>query len=93
MRAIWNNTILAESDKTIVVDGNHYFPPVSLRREYFEPGAERSTCPWKGHASYYDIVAAGKRNVSAAWYYPDPYRAATHIAGYVAFWRGVEVSE
>jgi uncharacterized protein (DUF427 family) len=89
MKAIWNDTVLAESDDTIVVEGNHYFPPDSINREYFK----ESTCPWKGLASYYDIVVEGKVNKDAAWYYPSLKDAAKHIIGYVAFWKGVEIRE
>ena len=93
VRATWNGTVLAESDDTVVVDGNHYFPPDTLRREHLEPSDERSTCPWKGVASYYDVVVAGERNPAAAWHYPEPKKAAAPIAGRVAFWRGVKVED
>lgn len=93
VRATWNGTVLAESDDTVVVDGNHYFPPDSLRRQHLEPSDERSTCPWKGTASYYDVVVAGERNRAAAWYYPEPKAAAAPIARRVAFWRGVNVQD
>ncbi len=93
VRATWNGTVLAESDDTVVVDGNHYFPPDTLRREHLEPSDERSTCPWKGVASYYDVVVAGDRNRAAAWHYPQPKKAAAAIAGRVAFWRGVKVQD
>ena len=93
MKAIWNGAVLAESDKTIVVEGNHYFPPDSINREYFRESDTHSTCPWKGLASYYDIVVKGEVNKEAAWTYPSPKDAAQHIRGYVAFWKGVEVRE
>lgn len=93
MKAIWNDTVLAESDDTKVVEGNHYFPPSSLHREHFEESAHQTTCPWKGEASYYDIVIHGDRNANAAWYYPEPKEAAQQIKDHVAFWNGVEVTE
>ncbi len=93
MKAVWNNTVLAESEETIVVEGNHYFPLDSVHLEFFEPTDTHSTCPWKGEASYYDVVVEEKRNEDSAWYYPTPKEAAKNIAGYVAFWRGVEVTE
>ena len=91
MRAIWNNAILAESDKTIVIEGNHYFPPESIRHNYLRNTDTHSTCPWKGLASYYDIVVEGKVNKDAAWYYPNASEAAKQIQNYVAFWKGVDV--
>lgn len=91
MKAIWNGAILAESDQTIVVEGNHYFPPDAIHREHFTDSNTHSTCPWKGLASYYNVVAAGQINKDAAWYYPAPKDAAKQITGYVAFWRGVKV--
>ena len=87
-RAIWNNAVLAESDKTVIVEGNHYFPRDSLRQEYFKPSSTHTVCPWKGTASYYDIEVIGRRNKDAAWYYPSPFEAAKHVATYVAFWKG-----
>lgn len=90
-QAIWKDTVIAESDRTIVVEGNHYFPPDSIRPEHFEPSDTHTGCFWKGTASYYDVVVAGARNRDAAWYYPDPSAAAQRIAGYVAFWHGVKV--
>lgn len=93
MKALWHGTVLADSAQTIVVEGNHYFPPDSVHLEFFEPTETHSTCPWKGEASYYDIVVGDKRNEDAAWYYPHPKEAAEKIAGYIAFWRGVEVME
>lgn len=91
MKAIWNGAILAESDATIVVEGNHYFPPEAIQSEYFTESATHTTCAWKGVASYYNVAVDGKTNVDAAWYYPTPKVAAQQIAGYVAFWRGVQV--
>lgn len=90
-KAIWQDTVLAESDKTIEVEGNQYFPPEAIKREYFKPNDQHTTCPWKGLASYYDVDVAGKRNPNAAWYYPEPKPAANKIKGYVAFWKGVRV--
>jgi len=91
MKAIWKGAILAESDATVVVEGNHYFPAESLATTHFEPSATQTTCSWKGVASYYTVLVAGQRNANAAWYYPDPKSAAGNIKGRVAFWRGVEV--
>lgn len=93
MKAIWNNVILAESNKTEVVEGNHYFPPDSIKREYFEDTDTTTTCPWKGEASYYNIQVNGKKNTDAAWFYPHPKEAARKIKGYVAFWKGVLVEK
>ncbi len=90
-RASWNGVVLAESDRCEVVEGNQYFPPDSLRREHFRESAEHTVCPWKGTASYYDVVVNGDVNRGAAGYYPAPKEAAKNIEGYVAFWRGVEV--
>ncbi len=90
-RATWNGAVLAESDRFEIVEGNVYFPPESLRREHFRESATRTVCGWKGTASYYDVEVGGKVNRDAAWYYPAPLEAAVHIAGHVAFWRGVEV--
>ena len=91
MKALWNDAVLAESDDTVVVEGNHYFPPDALRREPFRESSHRTTCPWKGEASYYTIEVDGERNDNAAWTYPDPKAAAAEIKDHVAFWRGVEV--
>jgi uncharacterized protein (DUF427 family) len=93
MRAEWNGTVLAESDDTVVVEGNHYFPRESLAPELFSPSSRTSVCPWKGTASYYDITVDGDVNPGAAWYYPDPKPAADEIRDRVAFWRGVTVSQ
>ena len=91
MKAIWRGALLAESDETLVVEGNHYFPAASLRREHFRDSSTHSVCPWKGTASYYDVVVGGDVNRDAAWYYPAPKSAAANIAGRVAFWKGVEI--
>ncbi|HUK92166.1 MAG TPA: DUF427 domain-containing protein [Blastocatellia bacterium] len=91
MKATWENTVIADSDKTVVVEGNHYFPPDSVNQTYFKPSSTHSTCPWKGLASYYDVVVGDKVNKDAAWYYPEPKEAAQQITGYVAFWKGVKV--
>ncbi len=91
MKAIWNNQVLAESDDTVVIENNHYFPVESLNKEYFTDSNTKSTCPWKGVASYYSLEVDGKSNHDAAWYYPDPKHPALAIKGRVAFWKGVEV--
>jgi uncharacterized protein (DUF427 family) len=90
-RATWNGTVIAESDAIEVVEGNVYFPPGAVRREFLRPSETHTTCPWKGQASYYDLEVQGRRNRDAAWTYPAPKEAAGRIAGYVAFWRGVAV--
>lgn len=91
MRATWNGAVLAESDDTVVVEGNHYFPPGSVNREYFRESETHTVCPWKGTASYYDVVVNGEVNGDAAWYYPRPKDSAKEIKDHVAFWRGVRV--
>ncbi len=91
MKAIWRDKVLAESAATVVIEGNHYFPPESVNREYFRMSETHTRCPWKGEASYYDVVVDGETNKDAAWYYPEPKEAARNIAGRVAFWKGVEV--
>jgi len=91
MKATWNGTTIAESDDTIVVEGNHYFPPESVAREYIIDSTYTTTCPWKGDASYYSLTVDGKQLEDAAWYYPAPSEAASNIKDYVAFWKGVEV--
>ena len=91
-KAIWEGTVIAESDQTVVVENNHYFPPESLQMEHFRPSSHSSVCPWKGTASYYDVVVGDKVNANAAWYYADPKDAAKEITGRVAFWKGVRVS-
>ncbi|MBC5828948.1 MAG: DUF427 domain-containing protein [Candidatus Eremiobacteraeota bacterium] len=92
MKAIWNGAVIAESDQTRVVENNHYFPPQSVRREFFKPSDTHSVCPWKGIASYYTIGVNGTENPDAAWYYPQPKDAAKEITDYVAFWKGVQIS-
>jgi thioredoxin len=91
IRATWNGAVLAESDQTVKVEGNHYFPPESVRHEYLHDSATHTRCFWKGTASYYDVVVDDKTNADAAWYYPDPSPPAAGIAGHVAFWHGVRV--
>jgi uncharacterized protein (DUF427 family) len=91
MKAIWNNVVIAESDKTIVVEGNHYFPPEAVNKAYLRQTSTNTTCPWKGVASYYTLEVDGQENKDAAWYYPVPKDAAKQIAGHIAFWRGVKV--
>jgi len=90
-KAIWQGTVIAESDEFEVVEGNVYFPPGSIKEEFLEPSTHQSVCPWKGTAAYYDVVVDGKRNASAAWYYADPKDAAANIKDHVAFWNGVKV--
>lgn len=92
MKAVWNGTVIAESDDTVVVEGNHYFPASSLQSEHLRPTDRHTTCPWKGEASYYDVVVGDNVNAGAAWYYPSPKPAAAEIEGKVAFWKGVDVS-
>jgi uncharacterized protein (DUF427 family) len=92
-KAIWNGAVLAESDQCIVVEGNQYFPPDAVHREYFKESNTHTTCPWKGLASYYTVVVDGKENKDAAWYYPHPKDAARQIKDYVAFWHGVQVED
>lgn len=93
MKAIWNGTVIAESNETEVVEGNHYFPPAAIASEFIEPSSQTSVCPWKGTAHYYDVVVDEERNAGAAWFYPEPKEAANNIRGYVAFWKGVTVSD
>lgn len=93
MRARWNELIIAESNETVVVEGNHYFPPDSINEEVLEPSETVTTCPWKGSAHYYSVVDGDERNVDAAWYYPEPLPAASEIKGHIAFWRGVTIEE
>ncbi|WP_150526635.1 DUF427 domain-containing protein [Roseibium sediminis] len=89
--AKWNGKTIAESDNTVVVEGNHYFPAESVKFDYLKTSSHTSSCPWKGLASYYSIVVDGKENPDAAWTYADPKTAASQIKGHIAFWRGVEV--
>jgi uncharacterized protein (DUF427 family) len=93
MKAIWNDKVLAQSNDTIAVEGNEYFPPDSINSEFFQPSQTHTVCGWKGTASYYDIVVDGEINGDAAWYYPETKDAAREIEGYIAFWKGVEVKE
>ena len=92
IRATWNGTTIAESDRTVLVEGNHYFPPADVRSELLAASDTHTHCPWKGDASYYDIVVGTATNRDAAWYYPAPFDAAEGVRDYVAFWRGVEVT-
>jgi uncharacterized protein (DUF427 family) len=90
-KATWKGAVLAESDCTVVVEGNQYFPASSVRAEYLRPSETHSVCPWKGTASYHDIEVNGQRNPDAAWFYPDPKPAAAQIKDHVAFWKGVRI--
>jgi uncharacterized protein (DUF427 family) len=92
VRATWNDQVIAESDRTVLVEGNQYFPPEDVVSEVLVPSSSQTHCPWKGEASYYDVVAGGERNADAAWYYPEPYPDAESVKNYVAFWHGVEVT-
>jgi uncharacterized protein (DUF427 family) len=92
-RAIWNGVVIAESSKTVVVEGNHYFPPDAIKEEHFRPSETHSECGWKGTANYYSLAVNGKENRDAAWYYPTPKEAAKQIAGHIAFWKGVQIEE
>lgn len=92
MKAEWNGKLIAESDNTEIVEGNHYFPHESINSEYFSPTETNTVCGWKGTASYYDIVVDGETNADAAWYYPEAKPDAKNIENYVAFWKGVVVS-
>ncbi len=93
MRAIWNGQVLAESDETVVVEGNHYFPAGSVDRQFFQESSKTTFCPWKGTANYYDVVVSGETNAAAAWYYPETLPKAANITGHVAFWKGVSVED
>jgi uncharacterized protein (DUF427 family) len=93
MKAIWNNQIIAESEETVVIEGNHYFPPSAIKSEFFKPSQTHTTCPWKGTASYYSLEVIGESNKDAAWFYPEPKPAAREIQGHVAFWKGVKVEK
>lgn len=90
-KAIWQGTVLAESDETQIVEGNHYFPASSIVKEHFQPSSHTTVCGWKGTASYYDVVVGDQRNDQAAWYYPEPKDAVSAIRDHVAFWKGVQV--
>ncbi len=93
MKAIWNNQVIAESDNTVVIEGNHYFPHDSIHKAYFTSSDTTSVCPWKGTAQYYTIAVDGKENTDAAWYYPEVSELAKGIKNHVAFWKGVTVTE
>ncbi len=93
MKAIWNNQIVAESIDTVIIENNHYFPPESIKSEYFKDSKTISACHWKGTARYKTLVVDGKINEDAAWYYPEPSALAKGIAGYYAFWNGVKIEE
>lgn len=92
MKAIWNGTVIAESDDTVIVEGNHYFPADALHREYVVDSTHQTSCPWKGTAHYYTLRVDGKDNRDAVWFYPEPKAGAEQVANRVAFWKGVEVS-
>jgi uncharacterized protein (DUF427 family) len=91
LRAVWNGTVVAEAPRTVLVEGNHYFSPEAVHRQYALDSQATSHCPWKGTARYLTLLVDGRTNPDAAWYYPEPFPAARNIAGYVAFWRGVTV--
>ena len=93
MRAIWKGTTIAESDRTVEIEGNRYFPPDAVLREHLQESSRRTTCPWKGEAHYFDIIVGEGRNRNAAWSYPEPKEAAAEIKDHVAFWKGVEIVE
>jgi uncharacterized protein (DUF427 family) len=93
VKAVWKDKIIAESDNFEIVEGNYYFPPDSVKKEFLKESETHSTCPWKGYASYYDIIVDMDTNKDAAWYYPEPKPAASKIKNYVAFWKGVEIIE
>ena len=92
LQAVWNGTVIAESDRTIVVDGKYYFPREDVNTQYLEPSSRHTICAWKGTTSYYDVVVDGERNSAGAWYYPSPSRAAAEIKNHIAFWHGVKVT-
>lgn len=93
VKAIWKGAVIAESDATFMIEGNHYFPPDAVNMEYLTPTESRSVCPWKGHCRYYTITVGGEKNVDAAWSYTNPKPQAGEIAGYIAHWKGVEIIE
>jgi len=93
MKAIWNNEVIAESNDTIVVEGNHYFPPSSIKKDFIKESDTHSVCPWKGTASYYSLEVNGEENADAAWFYPETSDLAKNIKGYVAFWKGVKIGD
>ncbi len=92
MKAVWNDTVVAQSDDTVVVEGNHYFPENTLKREYVAFSNHKTTCGWKGQASYYSLIVNGEMNIDAVWYYPEPKAEAQAVKGRVAFWKGVKVA-
>lgn len=92
MKATWNNKVIAESEDTVVVESNHYFPPESVKTEYLKKNGDTYTCPWKGDCDYYDVTVDGKTSKGGAWMYPNPTEAAKNIKGHFAFWQGVEVT-
>jgi len=91
VRAVWNGAVIAESNNTVMVEGNHYFPPSSVNDEYLEPSSHSSVCHWKGEAGYFNLLVAGERNANAAWFYPEPKSAAGQIKDHLAFWKGVRI--
>ena len=91
MKAIWNNEVIAESNDTIVIENNHYFPPSAVKKDFLQPSGTHTHCPWKGDASYYSLSVNGQVNKDAAWYYPAPKDAASEIKDYIAFWKGVVI--
>jgi uncharacterized protein (DUF427 family) len=93
MKAIWNGAAIAQSDDTVVVEGNHYFPATSVNKDHLQSSDTHTICPWKGEASYYNVVVNGQTNKDAAWYYPEPKEAAAQIKDRIAFWRGVKVED
>ena len=93
MKATWNGALLAESNQTVVVEGNHYFPADTIDQQYFKASDTHSVCPWKGQASYYDVVVNGETNKDSAWFYPETKPDAKNIEGYIAFWKGVQVTD
>ena len=93
MKAVWNGKVIAESEHTEVVEGNHYFPEDSIQKEFFKASNHQSVCPWKGTASYYSLEVDGETNQNAVWYYPEPKEKASQIKNYVAFWKGVEIEK
>ena len=92
MKAVWKGQTIAESDATRVVEGNHYFPPAGVRREFLTASDKTTVCPWKGTAGYFDVTVAGETNPAAAWFYADPKPGAAEIRDHVAFWKGVDVT-
>ena len=93
VKVVWNGKVIAESDEFEMVEGNYYFPPEKINKEFFKESNTHSTCPWKGEASYFNVIVDDETNKDAAWYYPEPKPAASKIKGYIAFWKGVEIEE